>query len=265
MNICDYSFSRPNPAALKAAGIDGVIRYATGVGKGISRDEYNILVAAGLTVTLVQEGGNQPALGGFNAGVRDALVANAAGTAVGYPADCTIFYVAEDPARLPDRDWPTVDAYFAGVASVPGRPVGAYGGLRLVEHLMAAGRASKGWVVESWGGISPSVHLCQTLSGVPPQFRGQIDIDTVLQADYGQHPRPAPVPIPDPTPTPAEDDPMGFILATTTVTIPSTPTIWVGPWGFIKLKDTPSVAAVEALGVPVHQVPAQLITSALNP
>lgn len=211
MTSCDFSFDRPDPHALKAAGIDEVIRYATGAGKGISRDEFNSYIDAGLAVSLVQEGGNQPALGGYNAGRVDAYNANAAADAVGYSRDSWLWYVLEDPNRLPiaawqnllalpaaqrealiSWQWAAVEAYMRGVQSIGGRTAGAYGGLLLLEFVLELGLAVGEWPVRSWGGVSARSHMVQEW-GLPPnlaQFANQIDVDTVLIADHGQHPRP---------------------------------------------------------------------------
>lgn len=187
--VCDASAAVPDPLALKAANIDGIIHYATRF--PLSAQEITDTLAAGLSVTMVMESGSQPALGGYAAGANDARAANARASAVGYDQDAWIYYVAEDPIRLDPSQWPTVDAYFAGVASVGGRPVGAYGGLLLVQHLLDTRLATKGWVVRNWGGTNANVHLAQEMGGVPAQFANMIDIDTVLQADFGQMPRPS--------------------------------------------------------------------------
>lgn len=166
----------------------GIIRYFSDYPpKNIDKGEFDLAIALGLTVTGVCQQGSQPALRGFAGGVHDATIANAQADAIGY--DGVIYYVAEDPSRLPRSDWPTVEEYFRGVASVPGRSAGAYGGLALCEHLIAMGRAHWGWTVETWGGISGAVHLEQMVNS-GDKFGLDIDVNNVLQADYGQHPRP---------------------------------------------------------------------------
>lgn len=189
MSVCDFSSAVPSFPALKAAGIEGIITYCTrfNLSAALVTDALN----AGLTVTLVMEAGSQPALRGVIGGVYDAATANRAADAAGYDKAAVIYYVAEDPNRLLPSEWPVVDAYFQAVNKVGGRPVGAYGGLLLVEHLISAGLATYGWVVSSWGGSSSMVHLQQEANQAPPaQFVGLIDMDTILQADYGHMPRP---------------------------------------------------------------------------
>lgn len=210
MSVCDLSSGRPGWANLKAATypdgtsahIDGVILYALNF--GITAADVTGALGAGLTVTMVSEGPNEPALGGYQGGANRAIATNEAIDRMGYGRDCACYYVAEDPTRLPLYDWPIVEAYFNGINSIRSpRPVGAYGGLWLVDHLLK-GWATYGWVVETWGGVNSKMHLCQKLTGVPPQFAGQIDMDDVLQADYGQMPRPTITPPPGDEVTPAD-------------------------------------------------------------
>jgi hypothetical protein len=201
--VADYSFARPDLAALQAAGCSGIVRYATGADKALEAAEVALCAQLGLTLTVVQEGGNQPALRGFDGGVADASADNAALDQVGYGRDCWCYYVGEDPNRLDPSHWPTVADYFRGVGSVAVRPVGGYGSLALLHYLAALNLITKKWPVEFWGGHDATCHLSQydaprDANGnyvLPAEFAGVIDGNHVLQADYGQHPRPAP---PDP-------------------------------------------------------------------
>src|SRR5262249_45416129 len=113
--VADYSFARPDLAALKQAGCEGICRYATGPGKQVEAQESDAALHLGMGVVIVQEGGNQPALRGYPGGVADARTANSRLDMLGnYPDDCWIYYVAEDPTRLVPSAWPTVVAYFHG-------------------------------------------------------------------------------------------------------------------------------------------------------
>jgi hypothetical protein len=196
MWVADYSFARPDPARLAAAGCSGVARYATGPGKAVEAAEIDAVLAAGLGIVIVQEGGNQPALAGYQAGVDDARAANRRLDQLGnYPADCWIYYVAEDPTRLPVSAWPTVDAYFHGVNTVRARPVGGYGSVDLLDHLYDQGLITRKWAVGPWGGHQ-GCHLSQYAAPVPPQFVNVVDANLRLADDYGQHPRPTSPPPP---------------------------------------------------------------------
>lgn len=197
--VCD--FSSPQNLQVVRQHFSGIVRYVSDdAAKNITKAEFDEALSLSLTVTLVCEQGAQPAMRGVPGGSHDWQIANQQADAVGYDPEATIYYVAEDPSRLPGADWATVEEYFR---ALQGRPRGAYGGLQLVTRLMTLGLATKGWVVSSWGGTSPLVHLEQLVGG--PTFGLSIDVDNVLQADYGQHPRPN-SPIPPVPPSPEEND-----------------------------------------------------------
>lgn len=168
----------------------GIIRYVSDTdAKNITKKEFHRALELGLTVTLVCEQDDQQALRGAEGARHDAGVANAIADAIGYDLDATIYYVAEDPRRLEVAQWPMVEEYFRNLS---GRPRGAYGGVRLVTHLMDLGLVSHGWIVQTWGGESPRVHLMQRDGGEKHGL--DIDVDSVIQADFGQHPRPRQLP-----------------------------------------------------------------------
>jgi len=187
-------FSSPQSLTAIKEHFSGIIRYVSDFApKNITPDEFNRARSLGLSVALICEQGRQPALRGAAGGQHDAAIANEQADEVGYDRNATIYYVAEDPNVLPRSSWPIVEDYFRALS---GRPRGAYGGLALVTNLMNKGLASKGWVVQTWGGTSPQVHLEQLVE--VNTFGLVIDVDNVLQADFGQHPRPV-----GPTPTDA--------------------------------------------------------------
>lgn len=188
---CDYSFSRPSPHALAAAGCKGVIRYLAPLPnpKVIDQAELDALHAAGLLVALVWESVAQRATGGGRAGgVTDATEALRQADLLGWPENRPIYMVMEDPNQQPTSDWPAIDAYAEGAASVLGDArLGAYGGQALVEHQRQAGLIAWGWQVGGWSpSVSPLCHLYQRLSpAVLTGFAGQIDEDAILQPDWG--------------------------------------------------------------------------------
>lgn len=196
-NACDYSMARPDPEALVAAGFVGVVRYTfdgTLPGKGITPGEYSSLRKAGLHVTLVCESGPQPAMRGTAGGLADARESEATAATLmwdGQPYDGAIYYVAEDPTRLGEQEWATVAAYFRAVKTVnPARTIGAYGSQALIQYLMTNGLADLGFQVGPWSTDTTGMHLCQQIGAVPAQFIGQIDLDVVLQDNWGQSPQP---------------------------------------------------------------------------
>jgi len=193
--VADYSLARPWPLP----GYSGVVRYildGSMVGKGITKAEFDLLLSRGMSVALVMETGTQPALRGTPGGSADARAAFAAADAIGWPANRPIYFVAEDPTRLSTAQWPTVAAYFAGVASVvPPARIGAYGSAALVDWLIGRGQATYGWAVQTWGLLTPRIHLQQMynpIPGAPSNLGGTVDPNQTLIADWGQHPAPAP-------------------------------------------------------------------------
>lgn len=208
MQVCDYL--SPQDLAHVAQHYAGIIRYP----KNITKDEFDQALSHGLTVTLVQEGGAQPAMKGPSAGVQDAQHANQVADSIGYDRRAAIYFVAEDPTTLPGSAWPTVEAYFRAVCATSARPVGGYGGLRLTTHLQQMGLIGYKWTVQTWGGTDDFTHLEQ-LVGVDT-YGLAVDADQVLKADYGQHPRVGP------GPGPAVSGEEGNMLATD----PTTGGVW---------------------------------------
>lgn len=194
--VADYSFARPDPNALKAAGYEGVMRYlcpdlpATH-GKLILPPEYDALLAAGLTVTCNFEWFQTRPTQGHDAGYSDAQIANQQAVALGYPAGRVIYYSVDTGT--------TVDAvrpYFQGIHDAAGPYlVGFYGGQPIGLELMREGLVSHLWIANaaSWSGfpdwqslragVAPEAHLIQHLDH-PLGFDGEIDHNEVLRDDY---------------------------------------------------------------------------------
>lgn len=217
--VCDYSFARPSPGQLKAAGYLGAMRYLAPLPntKVVTLAEAQAIWAAGWMLGLVWEGVAQEAEAGYPAGVAHAQAALAQADALGWPGSRPIFFVLEDPNEEPSSDWPTIEAYCQGVASVLGAArVGGYGSQALLEHLLAVGLISWGWQVGGWSASVSTVRgmvLYQRLSTTicPPALAGSIDEDAVLQADWGGwdgQPVDPPVPSPPAPPVAAAAPPV---------------------------------------------------------
>ncbi len=193
--VADYSFARPDPGALKAAGYEGVMRYVapdnpSTHGKLIFPPEYAALEAAGLCVTLNFEWTTTRANEGNSAGYDDAQTANQQAAALGYPTWRPVYFSVDESATVD-----TVRAYFQGVHSQSAHPVGFYGGQGVGVELMREGLVQYLWVANaaSWSGFSswdalraavaPEAHLIQHLDH-PLGFDGQIDHNEVLRPDY---------------------------------------------------------------------------------
>jgi hypothetical protein len=196
----------------------GIVRYVSDYSwKNITVTEYQHAMSLGLTVTLVCEQDNQQTLRGVLGGMHDSTIADQQATALGYPPDATIYYVAEDPSVLPESDWPTVVEYFQGLNWGSNRPKGAYGSGPLLAHLLSLGLVTHTWNVSTWG--APQGNALEQLVGANT-YELAVDVDEVLAVDYGQAPRPvvappAPAP-PAPTPTPGAEvnaHPITFAVA----------------------------------------------------
>lgn len=242
-NICDYSVARPDPNHLAAFGIGGVVRYCVDgsgpAGKAIAKAEYDALLAAGLEVALVMEVCPQPAMRGPAGGTADAIAAEQAAKAIGYPPDAVIYYVAEDPTRLGQQEWPTVVGYFKAVKALnPARKLGAYGSQQLVAYLQQQGLVTFGWMVGPWSSVVDGMHLSQELTAPPAPFVGQIDIDVVLQPDWGQAPRPTPPPTPTPPPQPQGEAEMFVAKASGNASGPPQPVVEPGTYYLVYANGT---------------------------
>ena len=187
----DYSFTRPSPSALKAAGYSFVIRYLGGsASKDITASEAQALKAAGLGIISVFEGTANRMLSGFDAGVTDANIAVAQATAAGAPPNFFCYFACDFDAQPSDQT--AIDAYLDGVASALGgvNRVGFYGGYGPLKRVLDAGKAAKGWQTTAWsGGLKDSrVSLYQdaytlSLPGDPAQT---FDRDEGYGNDLGQ-------------------------------------------------------------------------------
>ncbi len=148
--VVDYSWARPNPAAIAAAGYIGAVRYLAtddpaNAGKILRQPELAALHAAGLAVAVVWETTANRAGEGYAPGAGDAQAADRMADTLGWPADRPIYYAVDFQAS-PGQ----VDAYFQGVASAARRPWGVYGHYGIIEAY--AGRTRYLWQCAAWSG-----------------------------------------------------------------------------------------------------------------
>lgn len=148
----DYSFARPDPGTIKAAGYDFAVRYlGSDPGKRLTIGERDRLHAAGIAVGLVWETSASRTLGGEAAGRADAQEANRQADALGFPADRVIFYAVDFDASAGQISGP-ITSYFTGVASARGRTPGVYGSYFVIEYLVGGGLVTCGWQCAAWSG-----------------------------------------------------------------------------------------------------------------
>lgn len=223
----DYSFSRPGLDCLRRSQHpDFVVRYITSLnnGKEASFNEIQALLQAGFQVAIVYQDGASDVLGGHNAGLGDARVADADCRRLGLDGIPVYFTLDRDPRGLSLSQRSAVRAYLDAVASVLGRQrVGLYGGYQAIEWFVPD-HAAWGWQTYAWSGelISSKAHFRQYLNGLS-FCGGQVDLNEAYREDFGQWPRPTATPEePEQAPSEEDDDDMAF-----RVTYPGKPEIGV--------------------------------------
>jgi hypothetical protein len=191
--VFDYSFWRPDPHALKAAGIVGVQRYltTTSSAKRITKPEYDALHAAGLAVLLGFEDASTSWQGGRQAGLIHGRAARAQARALGHPDSRPIAFAIDSGDQV--NNVGTAVAYVSGCVdgSGTGRQM-VYAGTNVIEACWHADLITGGWqpAAASWSQV-PSNHvvLKQLTSKSFPQFPpSAYDENLVLAADWGQWP-----------------------------------------------------------------------------
>lgn len=207
-NAIDYSFARPAPAAIKASGAEGVIRYVSKGAKGLTAAEARGLLAVGLWIGLVYEGAAGDAKLGTARGAADARFANDDLDGLGCPSSAAVFYACDTHATIEE-----VRPYFQGVKSVGRRRRGWYGGLFVGLQLQAEGLIDYVWAANatSWSGfanfgdlqnaarahhVAMLQHLDHPLPGIPPAAYDFDEVITRFPA-WGYTPQEAPVRRPD--------------------------------------------------------------------
>jgi peptidoglycan hydrolase-like protein with peptidoglycan-binding domain len=206
----DYSFARPVPAALVAAGYKDVLRYISPApnSKNLTLGELQSLRAVGLGLALVWESVNQRAArSGATGGAADAAMANAMADALGYPHDRVIYFVLEDPNQLPTSSWSQIDDYAKSAKLHCTRPIGGYGSQALIEHAIDAGLISRGWQVGGWSkSVSAKCHLLQRSDNPILTTMGKnLDDNFIIDEDFGQWEGTIPPSHPIETPVPVEN------------------------------------------------------------
>lgn len=168
----DYSWGRPSPAAIVAAGQEFVIRYAPyrgDQGKGLSRPELDALRAARREVGLVFESTAGRMFDGRPAGVQDAITAQLGVEALRMPDTVAIFFAC-DVDVVNDDQLALVQDYLEGVADViTVSRIGIYGDYDAIERCINQGLATYFWQAAArfWSNnrLHPYRHILQTRTG----------------------------------------------------------------------------------------------------
>ncbi|MEV4172454.1 DUF1906 domain-containing protein [Nonomuraea sp. NPDC049709] len=184
----DYSWGRPRPSAIAAAGYSFVCRYLSWntTGKNLTRSEADALRAAGLDIVSNWEYTPSEALGGYAEGVRNATEAKRQALACGAPASRPIYFSVDFDATAGQQS--TINAYFDGIASVIGRGrTAAYGGYYAIDRLLDAGKITWAWQTYAWSdGLWDSrAELRQVRNGITVDG-ADCDLNEAHAGDFGQ-------------------------------------------------------------------------------
>lgn len=184
----DYSYARPSPSALAAAGKKFAVRYA-GPGsdnKHLHADELAALRSHGIDVVANAEGASPKSFTSYSVGVSWAKSAEADFRALGMPASRPIYFSVDWDAG--SSDWPGIDSALRGAASVIStNRVGVYGSYDTVAHCHIAGTAKWLWQTYAWssGRLYSRANMYQYKNGVTIGG-ASCDLTRGLTADFGQ-------------------------------------------------------------------------------
>ena len=182
VSAIDFSWARPSPQSIKAAGVTYVLRYLArgGGGKVLTANEAKEYLNVGLGVALNFEQEADAPKKGASRGVEDARFANDLADTIGAPKDAWIWYSCDTFATLQQ-----VAPYYKGVQDVGRRPSAYYGGFPVGLQLQAQGIVKGVWCANaaswsgyrSWGAMAEAArgtnvcmiqHLDHPLPGLNP-------------------------------------------------------------------------------------------------
>lgn len=190
----DYSFSRPSPQEVKAAGKEFVCRYISGDfrhdddgQKDLSIQERDALFAAGLAIVLVWEtDGRTGPLAGGAAAPGDAAAAIAEARELGAPPGTGIYFAVDFGASAADAQ--AIRDYAIGVRDAcraAGYRAGIYGGLATEQDV--ADVTDLLWQTYAWssGNWNAGAALRQYANGATVAG-ASVDLNSAMAADFGQ-------------------------------------------------------------------------------
>lgn len=176
LDALDYSWARPDPQQMAAAGIKVVARYLFGDGKGLTDAERRGLHSAGLGVVLNYEASRGNHLLGATQGQIDGAAARGYATELGVPSGVPIYFSCD--LEVSAGQMPTVLAYLRAADSAA-HPSRAYGQAAVCD---AYGRPAWQTIAWSYGRMSRNAVLYQYL--IEQDFHGSaVDYDTILNLD----------------------------------------------------------------------------------
>ena len=181
----DYSFARPRPGQLRAAGVRFAVRYLTGPGKALTRLEAENLSGAGISVVACHETGGRTV--GYQLGATQAREAAAAAKHLGVPAGRPIYFACDFDAAGAGVTGEVME-YLRGAGDAIGHHrVGLYAGLAVIERAAALHRAPYLWQTLAWSGGRWSPHAQLRQRAIERIVAGaRVDLDEARAADFGQ-------------------------------------------------------------------------------
>jgi len=167
----DFSYSKPNAAAMAHAGYEFLIGYLSpNPAKNLSRHQMQAYRNAGIHVGLVWESTAGRALGGRAAGRHDGREAEKQANALGYPAQAVIFFAVDKNTDRSDR--PAIRAYAEAFNQATRRPVGVFGEADVLDHFVTPGKGPVryGWQTRAWshGRVSEKADLFKRIGHTRP-------------------------------------------------------------------------------------------------
>lgn len=189
--VADYSWARPHPKVLAAAGCIGVVRYVGpgNRGRDVTAGEVSALHAAGLGIGLVWETTTTAALAGWQAGYADVAAANRHADTLGYPAHLPIFYAVDTDVTPAQVRGPVADTFRGAIAQSP-RPVRPYGEADVLDILCGElGLMDCGWQCAAWSRGLRSTFRCM-FQQWPPIMNDTVDFNELgpMPCDFLWHP-----------------------------------------------------------------------------
>ena len=188
----DYSWARPDLDCLYSKGARFVMRYGSrDPSKNLSAPELNAIMTAGMSCGVFWQEGKTQMTRGYSGGQTDARDAKTLFDGLGLPGIPVYFACDYSP---PSGDWPKIDAYLDGAASVIGRGrTGGYGGYPFISREFGNGKIAWGCQTYAWSGSPTQWDSRAQLRQVDNDVTvcgGAIDWEEAHSADHGQWPRP---------------------------------------------------------------------------
>lgn len=172
----DYSWARPSPPDMAAAGVKVAMRYLYSAGKGVDAAEVRALHAAGIGVGLNYEAQSGNHLLGARQGAVDSDAARAYAGRLGAPAGVPIYYSCD--AEVTPATMPRVLDYLRA-ADHRDHPARCYAQASVCT---AFGRPAWQTIAWSYGDMSPRAVLYQY--AINQDFRGSaVDYNRIIDID----------------------------------------------------------------------------------